>query len=576
MRLTLLPQTLRGLITASFIVVVLLLSVPTTVYVTQQHANQLIKDRGAHLHTLAQATAVALAANLGERLREVQLLAQTPTYTHGPLDSPELDASLKRVSQSYPHYSWISLVALDGTVLHATDGMLVGESVAERPWFKAAAQGAYVGDLHEAVLLGKLLRAKLHDWPIRFLDFAAPVFDAQGQLRAVLGTHVHWRWVKELVETLKPLGADRDGIEVFIINQANMVIYPDQAALGAGLPTVPRVATDQPYGFADWDEQVSYLTAAASVAETPGGKGAGLGWKVVVRQPRTQVLSEVMALQTVVVAMMLGSTLVFGVVAWRLGKYFSHPIAQLAQKARQIAQGEEDISFNPATRSIELRVLSDSMVSMAATLLERKHALESINRHLETMVADRTAALEAANRELASLARKDALTGLPNRLAANERLQLEFLQMKRSRQPYALLMMDIDFFKKINDTHGHAAGDEVLRHVAHLLITGLRESDFVGRVGGEEFLVLLPRTELAAAVAVAEKLRALVGGHPIEPAGRVTISVGIVVASPEHTNEDIAVRLADDLLYQAKEGGRNRAVSAFSTSPPPSEGSMVS
>ncbi|MDD2547382.1 MAG: hypothetical protein PHI55_14040, partial [Burkholderiaceae bacterium] len=243
---------MRGLIAVSFIGTMFLLGIPIFGYVTQEQSRQLINDRGQHLHTVAQATATVVASNLRERMREVELLAQTPLYTRGELGTTDFDASLQRVRKSYPHYSWIGVVDLDGTVLHATENMLVGQSVAARPWFVHARSGAYVGDLHEAALLGKLLRDQLHEWPIRFLDFAAPVFDAEGQLRAVVGSHVHWRWAREVIATLKPLDADSEGIDVFIVNHANVVIYPDQVEAVQALPSVPRIAMDQAFGFYDW------------------------------------------------------------------------------------------------------------------------------------------------------------------------------------------------------------------------------------------------------------------------------------------------------------------------------------
>ncbi len=561
---SILPHRLHRLIAAAFIVLVLLLGLPTSVYVAQRQADQLIQDRGQHLYTLATATAAAVATNLRERMREVELLAQSSLYTHGALDSRDLGESLKRIRKSYPHYSWMGVAALDGTVLHATENMLLGQSVAARPWFQQARSGAYVGDLHEAALLGKLLRDQLHEWPIRFLDFAAPVFDAQGQLRAVVGSHVHWRWAQEVIAKLKPLDVDSHGIEIFIVNQANAVIYPDRVESVQSLPSVPRISQEKTFGFYAWGGDKSYLTAAAAVAEPLAQSPSPLGWQVVVRQPRSAVLSEVLALQTVVVVVMGVAVLLFIVFAWRLGHWFSRPITQLSEGAWRIAEGDETVTLAVSSRSSEIQQLSASMGRMAASLLQRKNALESINRNLESMVAERTAALEAANQELALLARKDVLTGLPNRLAANERLRLEFQQMKRNTAPYALMVMDIDFFKKVNDTYGHAAGDDVLRHVAQLLKTALRETDFVGRVGGEEFLVILPRTELEAAVLVAEKIRATVEGHPIEPVGRVSLSIGLVMASLEQTSEEVAVNQADALLYKAKEGGRNRVVSASS------------
>lgn len=359
--------------------------------------------------------------------------------------------------------------------------------------------------------------------------------------------------------SIKPLELDSHSLEILIVDKANAVIYSDQVDSMQSLPTVPKdISTDTPFGFYDWGGGKSYLTSITAVAEPLDNSPSTLGWKVVVRQPRDAVFSEVWALQAVLAALMVLSVLLFIAFAWALGHFFSRPIKHLAQAAERIAQGDETASLEVSARSVELQQLSLSLVHMSSTLLERKYALEASNRNLEGLVAERTAALEEANQALAVLARKDALTGLPNRLEANERLRQEYLQMKRHGQPYALMMLDIDFFKKVNDTYGHPAGDEVLRQVARLLMQSLRESDFVARVGGEEFLVILPRTELAQAVAVAEKIRTTVQDHTIETVGQVTLSIGVVMASPDQGNEEVAVHEADALLYQAKQGGRNR------------------
>ncbi len=185
-----------------------------------------------------------------------------------------------------------------------------------------------------------------------------------------------------------------------------------------------------------------------------------------------------------------------------------------------------------------------------------------INADLENMVQQRTAELEKANASLRHLSRHDVLTGLSNRMAANERIHSEFMRMKRTGSRYAVLMLDVDFFKRINDTYGHEAGDHVLKRISDVLKSCLRASDFVARYGGEEFLVLLPDTPLEAATQVAEKIRQALARSTDPIAGVTTMSIGLVVASPEHHDENVAVNEADARLYQAKKAGRNCVVAA--------------
>ncbi len=191
-------------------------------------------------------------------------------------------------------------------------------------------------------------------------------------------------------------------------------------------------------------------------------------------------------------------------------------------------------------------------------LRDSEQRFRTLNAELEEKVAARTAELALANAELLRISRHDVLTGLHNRLAANERLHGEFVAMKRSGNPYAVLLMDIDLFKRVNDTHGHAVGDQVLKRVAQALEATLRESDFVARYGGEEFLAVLPATGPVAACLVAEKLRQAVESAPYPIAGPITLSLGVALADPAQPDEDTAVREADDALYEAKRAGRNQ------------------
>ena len=182
---------------------------------------------------------------------------------------------------------------------------------------------------------------------------------------------------------------------------------------------------------------------------------------------------------------------------------------------------------------------------------------EAHRRELEEEVSNRTAELIVANEKLERTVREDRLTGLQNRASAMERLRMEFLRLKRTARAYAVLFIDIDNFKQINDSYGHEAGDRVLQRVAEAIKATLRETDFVARFGGEEFLAIFPETDAASALAIAEKIRCGVGERIFPGVRRVTISVGVTAADVNDVSEDDAVRRADAALYRAKGDGRN-------------------
>lgn len=164
---------------------------------------------------------------------------------------------------------------------------------------------------------------------------------------------------------------------------------------------------------------------------------------------------------------------------------------------------------------------------------------------------------------LGQQATTDELTGALNRRGLLPAMEAAHAGAGPGKPGYALLMVDVDHFKAINDRHGHAQGDQVLREVAASLRTALRGGDLVGRWGGEEFCVLLPRTRLQDAAALAERVAARVaaGGSGLP----VTVSIGVSEHSPSDPDLQAVIRRADDALYEAKAAGRNRVVVAHST-----------
>jgi len=161
----------------------------------------------------------------------------------------------------------------------------------------------------------------------------------------------------------------------------------------------------------------------------------------------------------------------------------------------------------------------------------------------------------------------DALTGAVNRKSISLLLEQSFENVRRYQHIYSVAMLDVDFFKKINDTHGHMVGDQVLKQLNMFMRHSLRKSDCIGRYGGEEFLIMLPETDPQLAYEVMENCREALSKHKIEVSGNsinITVSIGISQLNSDDEDAWQAVKRADFALYRAKESGRNRVEKAES------------
>jgi diguanylate cyclase len=549
-------KSFRFQVALLFGTVAMVLVLAMSVMIDKLLTEHVAEDQGEALQALAQSTGAMLGDGLHERLREIDLLSRSPDLANS-IDKARIDAVLDRVQRTRPQYSWIGLASPSGTVLSATGQMLIGKDVRTRPWFGQAQQGPFLGDVHEAKLLATLLPPSQTGEPLRFVDFAAPVKDQQGHLIGVLSAHANWDWVREVIDTLRSRRAKDKGVLIFILNKDGKVIH---RPLGQDGLIEPQAGTPLPgdYGVMRWSDGVRYLTATAH--PTHADPRIQLGWTIVVRQPETLALHAVSAVRRAMLPMSATAALLAMLLSWSMATRLSTPLKRIAQAARRIEQGELDAHLPQSEGSSELRDLSDSLRGMTESLQQHQ-------RELEERVRERTAELQRANADLEILARKDGLTGLFNRRAAEDRMQEEASRHRRNEKPLCLVMADIDHFKHINDEFGHAAGDEALRAVAHYLDRHCRGTDFIARFGGEEFLLLLPETPLPGALQLTDKLRAGIAEMSVPGVGRVTISMG-VAQSTQANRIPMAdlLKAADEALYNAKAAGRNR-VMAFDAAP---------
>jgi len=240
---------------------------------------------------------------------------------------------------------------------------------------------------------------------------------------------------------------------------------------------------------------------------------------------------------------------------------------------KSMSDGVEDISKS-MSQSLDLDVLKSSVVSKLSVIQTHvsKHLIDDEKRHKEALereeeLREKLSALEEQSQALQSemaeakiKSIKDAVTGLPNRMAYDERLEQEYNRWKRFNEPLTLMVWDIDDFKRINDKYGHSVGDNALRAIAGKLSGAIRETDFIGRYGGEEFAVLLVGTDLEGAKLTAEKMRKQVEKTSLicnDENIKMTISCGI---SPfgEGDKPSVVFDRADKALYKAKKEGKNR------------------
>ncbi|MDY7228446.1 diguanylate cyclase [Hyalangium rubrum] len=231
---------------------------------------------------------------------------------------------------------------------------------------------------------------------------------------------------------------------------------------------------------------------------------------------------------------------------------------QAAGKVEGLELGADDYLVKPFDM-LELGARVKSMLRLKGlqdALIEKNRELDRANKELARK-----------REELLALSRTDPLTGLSNRRYFEERLQEEFARARRYRSPLSLVMLDIDYFKRVNDTYGHPFGDEVLRAVAQVTRARLREVDLLARYGGEELIALLPETSPEDALRACERVREAIEGLQLEHRAsdgtkrpvRCTASLGLAsIPSPSLQTMEELMHAADECLYAAKGAGRNR------------------
>lgn len=511
------------------------------------------------MHQLSADFRDALDRGMAQQFQEIRVLANLDPFRR--VDRPaEVRRALDAAHAGFPHFAWMGLADPQGKVLAAAGGLLEGADVSSRPWWQGAHHGLFVGDVHGAVLLEKLLPRQ--DEPWRFVDFAVPILDGRGELQGVFGAHLSWTWARRIKDELIDSALQVHEAQALVLAKDGTVLLGPPGSEDKHLPDLrPELLKDSATTRQMHADGQSWFVVTA---KTQGrGDYPGMGWVVLLRKPVSVALADYyrLRLQIAMAALVLAA---LGVpLAWLLARRLTAPLVELcrAVSARHHL-GEQGLPRVRGFREVEL--LSNALADLSVRQAEQ-------DALLERRVAERTEALQQANERLEAsearldqLSRVDTLTGLANRRQFNEALPEAMARARRRRAMMALLYLDLDRFKAINDTLGHAAGDAVLKEFGRRLSGCVRETDMVARLGGDEFVLIIEGAATAAEVEqVAAKILAEMA-WPFELEGRdddegltVATSIGIATYQDEPgLSDDQLLGRADEALYEAKAAGR--------------------
>lgn len=465
------------------------------------------------LNSLASDIAATLTDDLANRQKEISLVADLIGVSG--IVPPEMVRSVvDGLKQRQSAYAWIGMATPQGLVSASSDGILQDKDISSRPWFTGALKGAYLGDPHEAILLAQYMTPDANGDPPRFVDVAVPVYDEDKHLKGVLGAHLYWNWVQEVVTSTLTLRANGTPIEVLITTKdGDWRLRPGTKSSYLSL---------QHTNSSDGD----YLQAKQVMQPKPGY--LSLGWTVIVREDVRYAFAPIYESRN----FMLGATaliaIIFALGTWLISGVLVKPILLLADEAKRHSHMSGMLPAEALnTKRDEAGILGQVM-----------------NR----------------------LANYDLLTGLTNRRQLTNRLN-QLIANRTSYQGYsAALLIDVDDFGLLNNTKGREVGDQVLIAIARRLQQMFPQPYELSRIEGDEFVLLIDSLSQApleaeqAATREAEKILTCFQAPFSTPLGTYSCqaSVGISMISENTVEVEDALLFAEVAMREAKRMGKNK------------------
>lgn len=464
---------------------------------------------------------------LQEKHNNIKILAQSQSVWKE--NRSEMEKEFRLILSTHLDYTSIAFINEKGIIV-LNPKHKEGIDVADRPYYQAAKKGK---DYISGVVIAR-------DTKKPVIVFSVPVWKNNSFRGAIIGTVSLDR-----IERIMQSKDKASGENSYLLDQKGgfIVPYPSETDTFNMKPFYSKeVALYKNY------QGKEVLGALAKVSQK--------NWFVLVEKDKGKVLASLFSYYKVT---LIG----FGVLAWLfffflntfLVQRVANPLKELAQMVSEIAAGNFSMRAHNYPYGNEIEILTNSFNKMADSLEKQqkinKQIMEKLNKRSERWK---------------KIAITDGLTGLYNKRYLQTCLEREFHHAARFFQPLSLIMLDIDFFKKVNDTYGHQVGDEVLKELAKVLVDSIRKLDIAVRYGGEEFTLVCPVTTLEAAKSLAERIRKKIESHDfITSAGILNITISLGVASLKEIKDSTLdqqsqefIARADAALYQAKAKGRNR------------------
>ncbi len=557
-------RSLRGIVGSAMAMLVFIVAILIGGLVGTTSENLAREQIGQSLAFDAQRIAERITHEMAARSRELNLVSNTdlvrelPTTVapeagggRAPALTPALahtQSLLNGLMAALLAYTWIAVAEPSGLVLVSTDPASVGSNINTRGSLADGLRGAGIGQIRQPVE------------DRRVMDLAQPIRDSNGLVVGIIAAQLAWNSLREIeLATVTP---DTDGIvrrEAFLIGAQDAVLLGPRGTIGQTLPldAVSRAragifgwSVEKWPGLPSAEENSDYLVGTGQAAGISPNQGPGVSrthWIVLVREAQAAAFDAATKLRQRIWFAGIAIAMVFAVAGWLIAGLVTAPLARITAAAERLRQGD-DVELPRLRGSAEIESLSMSLRALVAVLSRKQLALE----------------------EMEELALRDPLTGLLNRHGLRKHLKAALREARSKRTSVFVFVGDLDGFKSVNDTLGHASGDQLLCQVAARLASAVRSKDIVARIGGDEFVLAISANSATDGSAIIVARRALASIALPYKVGRHLVKVGFSLGgacwpedletipaemTPSEQFEQI-LQHADAALYTVKRGAK--------------------